>query len=109
MHQMPKNIINKIMFFTTHPVAEIMKEASIFKVLAHTNDENCSESFDEGARASYNQENYDPRRWENKTDIELYTLGYQHHYMTHNYEAFESDCAFHCRYHIQARDWYGQD
>ena len=33
MQNMPKNIINKIMFFTTHPVAEIMKEAPIFEYM----------------------------------------------------------------------------
>ena len=33
MQNMPQNIINKIMFFTTHPVAEIMKEAPIFEYM----------------------------------------------------------------------------
>ena len=100
---MPKHIINQIMFFTTHPVAEIMKEAPTFKVLAHTNNEIFSVSFIEGANDSWNNEAYDPWRYKNKTDIDLYTLGYEHHYMTHNYDAYESDGVFHCRYHIEAR------
>ena len=103
MQNMPKNIINKIMFFTTHPVAEIVKESGIFKVLAHTNNETFADSFIDGAIASVNNYGYYPKRWKNKADVELYTLGYEHHYLTHNYDTYESDGAFHCRFHITAR------
>jgi hypothetical protein len=33
MDRMPANIINKIIFFTSHPVAEIMKESPVFEYM----------------------------------------------------------------------------
>ena len=33
MGNLPKNVINKIMFFTSHPVADIVRESSIFKFM----------------------------------------------------------------------------
>ena len=104
MENLPQNVINKIMFFTSHPVAEIMKKASIFKVLVHTNNDDYSDSFIDGAIASENDYGYYPDRWENETDSELYTLGYAHRYLTrHNEVYYESDETLHCRFHIKAR------
>ena len=105
MEKLPQNVINKIMFFTSHPVAEIMKEASIFKVLVYTNTEGeYSDSFMDGLIASENEWGHDPWKWENKTDLELYTLGYEHHYLTrHNEYYYEDEPTLHCRFHIKAR------
>ncbi len=103
MENMPKHIINKIMFFTSHPVAEIVKASPIFKVLAHTNNETYADSFIEGANASYGGDAYDPWRWKKRSDIDLYTLGYEHHYEAHTYKAYERDGVHHCRFHIEAR------
>ncbi len=36
MENMPATVINKIYFFTTHPVGDILKESGIFKCLEHT-------------------------------------------------------------------------
>ncbi len=88
------------MFFTTHPVAEIMKGSGIFKVLAHTNNETYSDAFLDGANSSHGGEHYDPGKWKTKVDIDLYNLGYEHHYQIPNYDAYESDGMFHCRFHI---------
>ena len=33
MENLPKNVINKIMLFTSHPVADILRETSIFRAL----------------------------------------------------------------------------
>ncbi len=37
MENLPQNVINKIMFFTSHPVAEILRESSIFRALEFDN------------------------------------------------------------------------
>ncbi len=34
MENLPKNVINKIMFYMSHPVADMLKEEPIFKFLA---------------------------------------------------------------------------
>ena len=34
MENLPKHVINKIMFFLTHPVADILKEEAIFHYMA---------------------------------------------------------------------------
>ena len=58
------------------------------------------EPFLDGALTS--TDNYKPysKRWKNKADRELYTLGYEHYYLTHDYEAYESDEVNYCRFHI---------
>ena len=33
MENLPKNVIKKIMFFLSHPVADILKDSTIFKYL----------------------------------------------------------------------------
>ncbi len=33
MENLPKNVINKIMFYTSHPMADILKASSMFKAL----------------------------------------------------------------------------
>ena len=37
MENLPKNVINKIMFYTSHPIADILKTSSIFKTLELNN------------------------------------------------------------------------
>ncbi len=101
---MPRNIINKIYFFTSHPAAEVIKRADIFKALANTNQEILADSFLQGANDSWSGEAYNPRKWKNNEDIELYTIGYEHHYESTQRGLFERDCEFHCRFYLEKRE-----
>jgi hypothetical protein len=83
MENMPNNVVDKIFYFTRHPVAEIVRASGIFKVLEHTNQEEYSDSFVQGAYAGYSLESFDPRH-------------YKH--------LFEKDGTFHCRFHIEVRE-----
>jgi hypothetical protein len=104
MENMPRNIINKIYFFTSHPAVEILRGADIFKALAQLNQEILAEPFLQGLNDSWSGEGYDPRKWENKEDIDLYNIGYEHHYDCTQKDLFERDCQFHCPLHLEKRE-----
>jgi hypothetical protein len=104
MENMPKNIINKIFLFTSHPVADVVRASGIFKVLEHTNQNDLSPAFEEGAHAGYNGYPYDPGRWHNASDIELYTCGYEHDYRNDGRKTYAEECEYGCRFHIEPQE-----
>jgi hypothetical protein len=76
MENMPANVINKIYFCTTHPVAEIVKESGIFKALEQTNlkDDDLSWDFVYGRYDRQNRFGY-KATIHDVQDMSLYTIG----------------------------------
>jgi hypothetical protein len=65
MENMPKNVINKIMLYTSHPVADILRESSIFRALELENGIRVHGSpFDRGEMDAYYARGYDPHKME---------------------------------------------
>ena len=65
MENLPKNVINKIMLYTSHPVADIVKASSIFKALEMYNGLRIHGSpFDRGDMDAYYGRGYDPHKQE---------------------------------------------
>ena len=65
MENLPKNVINKIMFYTSHPVADILKASSIFKALEIYNGTHTHGSpYDRGFMDAYYGRGYDPHKCE---------------------------------------------
>ena len=67
MENLPKNVINKIMFFTSHPVAEILRESSIFRALEFDNGKRHRTHggpFDRGSADAYYGRGYEPHKME---------------------------------------------
>ncbi len=67
MENLPKNVINKIMFYTSHPVVEIIRESSIFRALEFENGKRhrprgCP--FDRGSADAYYGRGYEPHKME---------------------------------------------
>ena len=61
MESLPKNVINKIMLYTSHPVVDILKASSIFKALEMNNGKRIEGSpFDCGDMDGYYARGYDP-------------------------------------------------
>ena len=76
MDKLPKNVINKIMFFLSHPVANILKDESIFAyMLRRTNKPHLDmgEPFFCGCLASYNP-------WEYFSPHKFTCIDNRHHY-----------------------------
>ena len=98
MENMPENIIKKIYFFTTHPVADIVRASGIFTCLAHTNlkDDDISWDFATVRRdGSCNFEYYVSLQTE---EPHLYTFAYQHS------RPFQSvDPALNCRFRVKPK------
>ena len=75
MENLPKNVINKIMFYTSHPVADILKASSIFKALEMNRGNRIHGSpFDRGDMDAYYGRGYDPHKIEhhNPHDVLLF-------------------------------------
>ncbi len=61
MENLPKHVINKIMFYTSHPVADIIRESSIFRALKLDNGVRLHGSpVDRGDMDAYYGRGYDP-------------------------------------------------
>jgi len=91
-------LLRKYIFFTTHPVADIVKASGMFTCLAHTNlkDDDISWDFAIGRRdGSCNFEYY---MGEQTVDPHLYTIAYQH------CRPFSSvDPALNCRFRVKPK------
>ncbi len=115
MDNMPENVIRNIFYFSTHPVAELVKESGIYKCLEHTNLEDEAVSWD------FLYGRYDAQlRFDYKATFRgagtsrmtppvpigttcLYTVGFQHA------RAFGVvDPALNCRHRIKARSIKGR-
>jgi len=65
MENLPKNVINKIMFYTSHPVADILRASSIYKALEMQNGYRIHGSpFDRGDMDAYYGRGYEPHKKE---------------------------------------------
>jgi hypothetical protein len=65
MENLPKNVINKIMFYTSHPVVDILKASSIFKALEMDIRYRIHGSpFDRGDMDAYYGRGYEPHKKE---------------------------------------------
>ena len=67
MENMPNNVINKIMFYTSHPVADILRESSIFRALEFDNGKRIrthGSPFDRGDMDAYYGRGYEPHKLE---------------------------------------------
>jgi hypothetical protein len=103
MENLPKNVINKIMFNTSHPVADILKASSIFKALKMNNRGIIEGSpFHCGNQAAYYGWDRKPHRWDiTKTfnpNIESHTQSY----LLTDEEIKEYNAAL---FHSSARHW----
>ncbi len=91
MEILPKNVINKIMFYTNHPVVDILNASSIFKALKMYNEERVHGSpYDRGEADAYYGRGYEPRKrevhsgrmvltqLENDEEIKEYEAAYFH-------------------------------
>ena len=91
MENLPKNVVNKIMFYTSHPVADILRASSIYKALEMQNRYRIHGSpFDRGDMDAYYGRGYEPHKkechlgrmvqFELETDEELreYEAAYLH-------------------------------
>ena len=64
---MPKNVINKLMFYTSHPVADIVRESSFFRALEFDNGKRIrihGSPFDRGDMDAYFGRGYEPHKME---------------------------------------------
>ena len=106
MENLPKNVINKIMFFTSHPVADILRESSIFRALEFDNGKRHRTHggpFDRGSADAYYGRGYEPHKMEvflgkMKThDLESenekadYEAGYYHTYDRRHWNVQQRD------------------
>ena len=67
MENLPKNVINKIMFFTSHPVADILRESSIYRALEFEYGKRIrthGSPFDRGGMDAYYGRGYEPHKME---------------------------------------------
>ncbi len=65
MENLQNNVINKLMFYTSHPVADILKASSIYKALEMRNGERVHGSpFDRGDMDVYYGRGYEPHKKE---------------------------------------------
>ena len=63
MENLPKNVINKTMLFTSHPVADILRETTIFRALKMDGEERIRGSpFDRGDADAYYGRGYEPHK-----------------------------------------------
>ena len=78
MTTLPESIYNHIIRFNSHPVADLMKESSIFKFLHHLNGE-LDDAFKCGRRDGYNDRAYATYNG-TEEQLFLYPLAFKHHY-----------------------------
>ncbi len=118
---MPQNVINKIMSYTSHPVADILRESSIFRALEfeHGNRIRTHGSpFDRGDMDAYYGRGYEPHKMEahigrwKPTDLETederknyeaaYFHSYQRRHWTNQQEAYiKMKFGYHVNYCIR--------
>ena len=115
MENLPKNVINKIMFYTNHPVADIIRESSMFRAFKLSNEIRIHGSpFDRGESDVYYGRAYDPHKMilhsrvelDNDDEIKQYEAAYVHTCATEFKSALlEQLCletyGYHIRYRIQ--------
>ena len=115
MENLPKHVINKIMFFLTHPVADILKEEAIFHYMAfRLNKPNLEigEPFFCGCLAAHNPwEYFNPQKFtciDRRTHYNInltpkerseYTLGYLHY--RSDFVVLENDSIFRIAWSIR--------
>ena len=65
MENLPKHVINKIMFYTSHPIVDILKASSIFKAL-ELRIGHCYHGcpYDRGDADAYYGRGYEPHKFE---------------------------------------------
>ncbi len=118
---MPKNVINKIMFYTSHPVADILRESSIFRALEFDNGKRIrthGSPFDRGDMDAYYGRGYEPHKMEaflgrmkphdletenEKADYEAaYFHSYQRRFWINQHEAYiKRNFGYHVNYCIR--------
>ncbi len=67
MENIPKNVIDKIMLYLSHAVADILKESSIFRALEYDNGKRIrthGSPFDRGDMDAYYGRGYEPHKME---------------------------------------------
>ncbi len=65
MENLPKNVISKIMFYTSHPIVDILKASSIFKALElRTGHRYHGCPYDRGDMDAYYGRGYEPHKME---------------------------------------------
>ena len=74
MENLPETVINKIMLYTSHPVADILRASSVFKALEMNNRGSIRGSpFDRGYMDAYHGRCYTPHRieWQGPHEAEF--------------------------------------
>ncbi len=67
MENMPKNVINKIMLYLSHPVAELLRESFFFRALEFDNGKRIrthGSPFDRGDADAHYGRGYEPHKME---------------------------------------------
>ena len=67
MTQLPENIVNKIMLYLSHPVADIVRDNAIFKKLRYKTEYTHGCPYDRGRADAYYGKDIDPHYWTNGT------------------------------------------
>ena len=92
MNKLPNEIINKIMLFNSHPVADLLKASTIFIYCKYPIGSKYYEPFLRGRRDALSRHAMDPHYWSRldlihvrkdqmtEEEIEAYIIGYENPY-----------------------------